>query len=576
MLRSARTVKQRLFRELAADGLIDEMAWQDCLREERETGEPLDRVLRDRGGVPEERLLFALHKTLGLPFHRSLAHCYTPEEFIERVPAQFARSTSLCAIGRVDGAYLVATCEPLQVHGMDELAAMLQSEVDPVLAPRSEIAQLIARAYQRTADGVDEMLEGLEDDDDILGMAIQIDGAEDVLDIANKAPIIRLVNTIFFEAHKMRASDIHFQPFEDELKVRYRIDGVLYDVKSIPKKVQEAVSSRIKVMGRMDIAERRLPQDGRCSIRVGEGEIDLRISSVPTAYGERVVLRLLDKTTKIFSLDEIGLAARDLELVKRYTLYNHGIVLVTGPTGSGKTTTLYASLSRINSPDKNILTMEDPIEYHLDGISQIQVNNKKGLTFAAGLRSLMRQDPDVIMVGEIRDDETARIAIQAALTGHLVFSTVHTNDSASTVTRLVDIGVEPYLVASSVICVIAQRLVRLICPDCKAEYVPDEKDLREVGIDPADVAEHGGRLWRGKGCGRCYETGYTGRTAIYEVLPVNDDIRGHVIRHDSASIIKQTAVQNGLRTLRMDGIRKVLEGKSTVEEVLRVTQMDVM
>ncbi len=569
-------MKQRLFRELAREGLIDEARWSECVREERESGEPLERLLRERAGVPEDRLLMALHKTLGLPYHRSLAHCHVPQPFVERVPAQFARATHLCAIGRVDDAYLVATCEPLQVHGMDELAAMLEAELDPVLAPRSEIAQLIARAYQRSADGVDEMLEGLEDDEDILGAAIEIDGAEDVLDIANKAPIIRLVNTIFFEAHKMRASDIHFQPFENELRVRYRIDGVLYDVKTIPKKAQEAVNSRIKVMGRMDIAERRLPQDGRCSIRVGDGEIDLRISSVPTAYGERIVLRLLDKTTKVFTLEEIGLAPRDLELVKRFTAYNHGIVLVTGPTGSGKTTTLYASLSRINSPDKNILTIEDPIEYHLDGISQIQVSNKKGLTFAAGLRSLLRQDPDVIMVGEIRDEETARIAIQAALTGHLVFSTVHTNDSASTVTRLVDIGVEPYLVASSVICVIAQRLVRLICPDCKTEYVPDEKDLLEVGIDPAEVARHGGRLWRGRGCSRCYDTGYTGRTAIYEVLPINDAIRAHVIQHDSASVIKQTAIEHGLTTLRMDGIRKVLEGKTTLEEVLRVTQMDVM
>ncbi|RME76956.1 MAG: type II secretion system protein GspE [Planctomycetota bacterium] len=568
-------VKQRLFRELAKEGLITEQSWRECLRRERESGEPLDRILREHAGVPEERLLAVLHRVLGLPLHRSLAHCYTPPEFVQRVPAQFARATHLCAIGKVDGAYLVATCEPLQVHGMDELAIMLEAEVDPVLAPRSEIAQLIARAYQRTADGVDEMLEGLEDDE-ILGAAIEIDGAEDVLDIANKAPIIRLVNTIFFEAHKMRASDIHFQPFEDELRVRYRIDGVLYDVKTIPKKVQEAVNSRIKVMGRMDIAERRLPQDGRCSIRVGDGEIDLRISSVPTAYGERIVLRLLDKTTKVFSLEEIGLAPDDLELVKRFTGYNHGIVLVTGPTGSGKTTTLYAALSRINSPEKNILTIEDPIEYHLEGISQIQVNNKKGLTFAAGLRSLLRQDPDVIMVGEIRDEETARIAIQAALTGHLVFSTVHTNDSASTVTRLVDIGVEPYLVASSVICVIAQRLVRLICPDCKTDYVPDEKDLREVGIDPEQVAAAGGRLWRGKGCARCYDTGYTGRTAIYEVLPIGDAIRAHVIQHDSASVIKQTAVKSGLKTLRMDGIRKVLEGRTTVEEVLRVTQMDVM
>ncbi|GIW71541.1 MAG: type II secretion system protein GspE [Planctomycetota bacterium] len=567
-------MKERLFAALAAEGVLDEQQWQDCLRAELETGEPLDRLLRERARVPEEQLLLALHRALGLPYYRSLGHVHVPEEFVRRIPAQFARAAGLCAIGRVDGAYLVATSEPLQVHGMDELAAMLEAEVDPVLAPRSEIAQLIARAYQRTADGVEEMLEGYEEDE--LGAAFEIEGAEDVLDIANKAPIIRLVNTIFFEAHKMRASDIHFQPTEEALVVRYRIDGVLYDVKTIPKKVQEAVTSRIKVMGRMDIAERRLPQDGRCTIKVGEGEIDLRISSVPTAYGERIVLRLLDKTTRVFSLEEIGLSPQDHELVERFIRYSHGIVLVTGPTGSGKTTTLYAALSRINSPEKNILTIEDPIEYHLPGISQIQVSNKKGLTFAAGLRSLLRQDPDVIMVGEIRDEETARIAIQAALTGHLVFSTVHTNDSASTVTRLVDIGVEPYLVASSVVCVIAQRLVRLVCQDCKQDYQPSLKEMREVGIDPEEVARRGGKLYHGRGCSRCYETGYTGRTAIYEVLPITDAIRQHVIAHDSASVIKQTAIEQGLRTLRMDGIRKVLEGLTTIEEVLRVTQMDVM
>jgi general secretion pathway protein E len=348
-------------------------------------------------------------------------------------------------------------------------------------------------------------------------------------------------------------------------------------VKEIPKKVQEAVTSRIKVMGRMDIAERRLPQDGRCTIKVGDGEIDLRISSVPTSYGERIVLRLLDKTQKVFELENIGLSKEHHDLVSAFINYNHGIILVTGPTGSGKTTTLYAALSKINSPEMNILTIEDPIEYHLRGISQIQVSSKKGLTFAAGLRSLLRQDPDVIMVGEIRDEETARIAVQAALTGHLVFSTVHTNDSASTVTRLVDIGVEPYLVASSVICVIAQRLLRVICPECKSEYEPSDEELRECGITREDVkkAGRGGRLAVGMGCGRCFNTGYTGRTAIYEMLPINDAIREHVMAHDSATVIKQTALKNGLKTLRMDGARKVLEGTSTIEETLRVTQMDM-
>jgi general secretion pathway protein E len=565
----------RLYNTLAREGLIDEPRWQECLEAERESGEPIDKILKEKGYLTEEQLLQAFHKTTGIPYSRTLSHVHVPEEFVKKVPAQFARTYNLVAIGRANGSYQIATCEPLSVHGMDELATMLEAETDPVLAPKAEITQLISRAYQKSVDGVNEMLEGIEDDEDILGINVEMDEAEDVLDIANKAPIIRLVNSIFFESHKMRASDIHFQPFEDKLQVRYRIDGILYDTKVIPKKVQEAITSRIKVMGRMDIAERRLPQDGRCTIKVGDGEIDLRISSVPTAYGERIVLRLLDKTQKVFNLDDIGLSKENHELISAFIDYSHGIILVTGPTGSGKTTTLYAALSKINSPEMNILTIEDPIEYHLAGISQIQVSNKKGLTFAAGLRSLLRQDPDVIMVGEIRDQETARIGIQAALTGHLVFSTVHTNDSASTVTRLVDIGIEPYLVASSVICVVAQRLIRVICPDCKSEYEPTEDELKEVGIDPKDVVKRGGKLNVGMGCPRCFNTGYTGRTAIYELLPMNDAIREHVMAHDSATVVKQTALKNGLRTLRMDGARKILEGSSTVEEVLRVTQMDL-
>jgi general secretion pathway protein E len=568
-------MKFRLYNTLAREGLIDEPRWQECLEAERETGESIDKILKEKGYLTEEQLLQAFHKTTGIPYYRTLTHLHVPEEFVQRVPAQFARTYNLVAVGRANGAYQVATCEPLNVHGMDELSTLLEAEVDPVLAPRSEITQLISRAYQRTVDGVNEMLEGIEEDEDVLGINLELDEAEDVLDIANKAPIIRLVNSIFFEAHKMRASDIHFQPFEDKLQTRYRIDGILYDTKTIPKKVQEAVTSRIKVMGRMDIAERRLPQDGRCTIKVGDGEIDLRISSVPTAYGERIVLRLLDKTQKVFNLDDIGLSPENHALVSAFIDYSHGIILVTGPTGSGKTTTLYAALSKINSPEMNILTIEDPIEYHLGGISQIQVSNKKGLTFAAGLRSLLRQDPDVIMVGEIRDQETARIAIQAALTGHLVFSTVHTNDSASTVTRLVDIGIEPYLVASSVICVIAQRLIRVICPDCKSEYEPTEEELKEIGIEMAEVEKRGGRLAIGMGCARCFNTGYTGRTAIYEVLPMSDAIREHVMQHSSATVVKQTALKNGLKTLRMDGARKVLEGQTTIEEVLRVTQMDL-
>jgi type II secretory ATPase GspE/PulE/Tfp pilus assembly ATPase PilB-like protein len=326
-------------------------------------------------------------------------------------------------------------------------------------------------------------------------------------------------------------------------------------------------------MGKMDIAERRLPQDGRTTVRIGDGEVDIRMNSVPTNHGERLVLRLLDKTQKVFELEEIGLTTANFELINNFIHYQHGIILVTGPTGSGKTTTLYAGLCKLNSKELNVITIEDPIEYHLGGISQIQVANKKGLTFAAGLRALLRQDPDVMMVGEIRDVETARIAIQSALTGHLVFSTIHTNDAPSSISRLLDIGIEPYLVASSVVCVIAQRLVRLVCPECKAEYEPTDQELTSIGLSrdafPGDV------LWIGMGCSHCIDTGYQGRTAIYEIMPITDEVREQVMNHATSTKIKTTAMANGMTTLRMDGVVKVIEGLTTIEEVMRVTQMDL-
>jgi general secretion pathway protein E len=352
---------------------------------------------------------------------------------------------------------------------------------------------------------------------------------------------------------------------------------VLYDMEDIPKRAQEAIISRVKVMGRMDIAERRLPQDGRASIRIGDGDVDVRISSVPVTYGERVVFRILDKTTKIYTLDQIGLTADNQRTIARYINYSHGIIFVTGPTGSGKTTTLYAALDAINAPTLNILTIEDPVEYNLDGISQVQVNTKKGLTFAAGLRSFLRQDPDVMMVGEVRDNDTADIAIRAALTGHLVFSTVHTNDSASTVTRMLDIGVEPYLVSSSVLLVIAQRLLRTICPHCKELVVPDQKLLyllEDLRLKPEQFPE--GKIAMGKGCDECFHSGYAGRTAIYEVMPIDTVIQEQIVNKSTASEIKRGALERGLRTLRMDGVDKLLASMTTPDEVLRVTQLDVM
>ncbi|MGQ9591471.1 MAG: type II secretion system ATPase GspE [Planctomycetota bacterium] len=565
-------MKLSLVDDLIQEGILTEEQLAECEEIERETGQPLDRVLISRGYVTESRLLEILSRVLRLPVREDLDEIEVPREFVQKVPAEFARNYNLVGLARHDGTYEVATCNPLDIHPMDELTTLLGANVVPVLATRAKITALINKAYQRASTDVAEILGGLEDDD-MISLTKVIDDSEDVLDIANKPPIIKLMNTILFEALKLRASDIHLQPYDDRLQVRYRIDGILYDSKVIPKKFQDAIISRVKVMGKMDIAERRLPQDGRTTIKVGDGEVDVRISSVPTSRGERIVFRLLDKSARLYKLHEIGLSPENEALLRKLINYSHGIILITGPTGSGKTTTLYAALSEINSDEKNVLTIEDPIEYNLDGISQIQVSNKKGLTFASGLRSLMRQDPDVMMVGEIRDTETANIAVQAANTGHLVFSTLHTNDSAGALTRLVNLGVEPYLVASAVIAVIAQRLVRLVCPYCKEPFEPTDAQLIELGVARSALADN--RLWRGRGCENCLGRGLFDRTAIYEIFVIDEQARDQIIERTSASVIKQAAVARGLQTLRMDGAKKVIEGKTTIEEVFRVTQLDV-
>ncbi|HZV01098.1 MAG TPA: ATPase, T2SS/T4P/T4SS family [Planctomycetota bacterium] len=572
-------MRERILKALVKDGLLTDKQAKELADLEDEEQKSFDRIVREKGWVSEEKLLATIHRVVRIPFERDLAKLSCPADFVERVPVALARTYNLIATERRedDGQtiYRVATCDPFNYNSMDQIASMLEAEVEPVLALRTEISALINRAYQKQgADGVDAALDGIEVDDDLIKIDEDDVGEEDILNTADKGPIIKLVNTIIFDGYRMRASDIHFQPFEHKLQVRYRIDGILYDKNDIDKKFQEAVTGRLKVMSKMDIAERRLPQDGRASCKIGDGQVDIRFNSVPTNYGERIVLRLLDKTARVYRLEDIGLSEPDYKLMSRLIDYQHGVILVTGPTGSGKTTTLYAALSKINGSELNCITIEDPIEYHLPGVSQIQVSSKKGLTFERGLRALLRQDPDVMMVGEIRDQETAKIAIQAALTGHLVFSTVHTNDSASTVTRLVDIGVEPYLVASSVIAVCAQRLVRVICKECSSAYEPTDEELKEIGLSRKDLKSHG-TINIGMGCERCLNTGYTGRSAIYELLVIDDAVRDQVMRRVSATEIKDSAIKRGLRTLRMDGARKVVEGLSTIEEVLRVTQLDV-
>jgi general secretion pathway protein E len=539
----------------------------------RSTHQPLDRVLSAAGYLTEAQMLRIFGECLGLKVIDRLVEFQVPAEFVEKVPVQFARHHNLIAIGAANGTVKVASCSPLETHPIDELSAMLDRIVEPVLATRAEITALINRAYQSKVDVVDEMLEQM-DEEELKGLEKQIEGSQDLLDIANKAPIIKLVNMILFQALKMRASDVHVQPYEDKLQIRYRIDGILYDMMAPPKKIQDAILSRIKIMGKMDIAERRLPQDGGANVKLGDSDVDIRISSVPTIYGERIVMRLLDKSARLYDLEELGLEGQEMDIFKRFVDASHGIVLVTGPTGSGKTTSLYAALKKINTIEYNVMTIEDPIEYHLPGISQIEVNNKKGLTFASGLRSIVRQDPDIIFVGEIRDLETATIAIQAALTGHLVFSTLHTNDAPGAITRLLDLGIEPYLVSSSVIGVVAQRLVRLLCKQCKTEYVPTDREMAGIGLAIKDAPS--GRIWKGKGCPYCLNSGYQDRTAIFELFSIDDTVREQTMKRVGSTFIKSDAIKRGMRTLRMDGARKVLAGRTTPEEVLRVTQMDTL
>ena len=562
--------------ELLVDAGLQREKLDECRKIVGQTGDTLDRVIVSKNYLGEPEVLQVYANALGMEYREELEGTSVPPDFINTVPVHFARNYNLIALGNTDsGALQVATCTPLDAPPMDDLANLVGSEIDPVLAPRIEITSLIARAYRHKADGVDEALADVAEDGDFAHLADEIDEGEDVLDVSNKAPIIKLVNTILFQALKLRASDVHFQAFPDRLQVRFRIDGILYDMDTVPRRVHEAIVSRVKIMGKMDIAERRLPQDGRATLRIGDGEVDVRISTVPTTNGERIVLRLLDKSARLYTLEVIGLSAANEAMLREYLSYSHGIILVTGPTGSGKTTTLYAGLTEIDTTTLNVLTIEDPVEYSLASVSQVQVNTKKGLTFAAGLRSFLRKDPDVMMVGEIRDLETAEVAIRAALTGHLVFSTVHTNDSASTITRMIDQGVEPYLVSSSLVLVIAQRLVRTFCKHCRTQRPASEEDkakLRKVGLDPSEMND---MVHYGPGCDECFQSGYAGRTAIYEFMPIDETTRTEVMEGATATQIKRSSVSRGMITLREDGRTKIREGLTSADEVLRVTQMDL-
>jgi general secretion pathway protein E len=505
----------------------------------------------------------------GLRFCESLAAFVPSAEFLSAVPIAFARQHRVLGLMGEDERLLLALGDRAQLEQVQIIGRFLRRAVTPVIAPPEVVLAAINEAYQQRTGQAQAFIERLDRDvvlDEVRRMGAG--GArEDLLDNASRAPVIKLVNLMLFEAAKSSASDVHIQPYEERLMVRTRVDGVLYDAFALPKHVQEEVVSRVKVMGRMNIAEKRLAQDGRATVQIGDRVVDLRIASLPTSYGERVVIRLLDKSARLYELPEIGMDAQTLARFAELVSVEHGLVLVTGPTGSGKSTTLYAALKRINSKEKNVLTLEDPIEYQLEGISQTQVSDKKGMTFASGLRSVLRQDPDVIMVGEIRDRETATMAIQSSLTGHLVFSTLHTNDAASAVTRLLDLGIEPYLVASSVVGVMAQRLVRRICDQCAAPFTPGEAELAWLGVGAAAA----GGMRKGKGCSACRGTGYRGRVGTFELLTMDERVRKLIQNRATAAEIKEAGVVQGMRTLRDDGVEKVLAGVTTTSEVERVT-----
>jgi len=493
--------------------------------------------------------------------------------FVKRVPIRFSRQKGVLGLAGEDGAMCVAMADVDDRLTQDVLRRWLGCAIRPMPADREQLSAAINRAYGQQTGAAREYIENL-DRDGVIEQVRRLEGREDLLNLADRAPVIRLVSLLLFEAVQQQASDIHLHPYEDRLVVRMRIDGELFDMFSLPGGVQEEVVSRVKVMARMNIAEKRLPQDGRATAQVGERAIDLRVSTVPTSHGERVVIRVLDKSVRLYTLGELGMDPRTLRRFADLIEVEHGLILVTGPTGSGKTTTLYAALCQIDSKQQNILTLEDPIEYQLDGISQIQISEKRGMTFASGLRSVLRQDPDIIMIGEIRDHETAVMAIQSALTGHLVFSTLHTNDAASAVTRLLDLGIEPYLVGSSLVGVLAQRLVRRVCSQCAQAYEPVESDLELLRHLP-DTGERP-RFRKGAGCPSCRGTGYHGRAGCFELLMVDEEIRRLVSARATSAQIGEAARRGGMRSLCEDGMMKAAAGITTLEEVARISMRGVI
>lgn len=556
-------------RILIEKGIITQEDLQEALLAQKSLKLRLGEIIVRKGLATEEDIMSALSEHYNIPYQMTIPFD-DPKNLFSQIPFHFLKNNKIAPFRVEKSTIFVALYDALNIRPLDDLKMLFpEYSFEPVMTTENEIQRLIQSHYDTmNAETTGDFIDDLEDAD-LEILSSQAAEAEDILDMANEAPIIRLVNMVLKQAVNDRSSDIHIEPYEKDLVVRFRIDGILYEMFTPPKKFQGAIISRIKIMANLNIAENRLPQDGRIQIKIGGKDIDIRVSIFPTYYGERVVLRLLNKTDMEFSLGALGFEKKILDSFDAQIKKSHGIILVTGPTGSGKTTTLYCVLSQLNKPQVNILTVEDPIEYQIKGIGQMQVKPKIDLTFANGLRSILRQDPDIIMVGEIRDVETAEIAVQSALTGHLVLSTLHTNDAASGITRLIDMGIEPFLISSSVNAFLAQRLVRVICPHCKETYKPTPKVLADLDLKPSQLK--GGKLSRGKGCEKCLNTGFLGRTGIYELLPVTTEIRKLIMEQADAGIIKDAAVKNGMITLFQDGLKKAIDGETTIEEILRVS-----
>ena len=517
--------------------------------------------------TPEEALA-ELCKHLGVDFIKDIPVNDIPVDIVSGIPINYAKMQEILPFKEENDRVTVLTTNPLNHKALEDLRVKFGKRIHPLATTSTRIQDAINRVYEKSTAA----LEGLDDID-----SEEVDLDDPVIDLLESgdddAPVIKLVNTLLFRAVKEKASDIHIEPYERDMVVRFRIDGVLFDIFKPPKKLQNAITSRIKVMGNLNIAEKRLPQDGRIPLKLAGKDIDVRLSSIPTAFGERLVLRLQDRSNVVLELEQLGFSKDSLEKLDVLLAKTYGIILVTGPTGSGKSTTLYAGLSKINKTDINIITVEDPVEQRIHGIGQIQVNSKIGLTFASGLRSILRQDPDVVMIGEIRDLETAEIAINASLTGHLVLSTIHTNDSAGAFPRLIDMGCEPFLIATSIMGVMAQRLVRVLCPHCKEPHTLTDVDLRSMELRREQTV--GATVFKAVGCSQCNQKGYLGRSLIQELMLINDDIRSLIMQRADGSTIKREAIKNGMITFRDHGIQKVLAGITTVEEVLTSTQMDM-